>query len=186
MVTIASLKAWGLAASLLASNHHARLSDAVLTGMARAAIARPITASDEGIRVMMGYEVALAWFEGHNQDGQPHGSNDGGDSFCWAQINLPHGARTFDGWTGRDLVQDPDKCAMAAALIIRSSVSDRRAPADCPLCIYARGFRWVGNDAILREARGLSKHRADLARRLLREVPWREVDDEKTGPVAQD
>lgn len=174
MISLGALKAWGLAASIAASHHTKHLSDRVLEGMGQAALDNPITATDDGVRTTMAYEVALAWFEGHNEDGQPHGSNDGGNSFCWAQINLPHGARTHEGWTGHDLVNDPLKCATVAVRIIKQSATDTRAPIDCPLCIYARGYRWVGDPKVLAEARSLSAHRAALARRLLREVPWQQ------------
>lgn len=140
--------------------------------MATAALDRPISDTDDGVKTMMGYEVALAWMEGGNHDGQPprlgpHADNDGGNSYCWAQIYLPNGAKTWDGWTGKDLVEDPVKCAKAAALIIKYSVS--HGPVDCPLCLYARG-------RVTEEARRLSKHRTDLANRLLHEVLWKQEE----------
>lgn len=177
MISLASLKSWGLAASLLASNQHAKLKDTVVEGMAQAALANPIVATDDGIRAMMSYEVSIAWFEtGGSLELNPHGPNDGGTSHCWAQINLPNHSKTAEGWTGEELRADPLKCATVAVRIIKASVSNRAAPADCPLCIYARGFRWAHDEKVLAEAQELSKHRTDLARRLLREVPWREEE----------
>lgn len=174
-ITITSLKAWGLAASILASHGQRHLSDAVLTGMATAAIERPLVNNDDGTRTMMAYEVALAWHEGSNSDGQPHGSNDGGNSFCWAQINLPNNQHTWDGWSGKDLVEDPLKCAKAAALIIKYSAS--HGPVDCPLCMYARGPRGLPGQPAHVDAARLSATRVELAKRLLREVPWVELSD---------
>lgn len=177
MITLATLKAWGLAASILATDGKAHLADAVLDGMAVAAQANPIIASDDGRKTTMAYEVSLARFEtGGTMALNPHGSNDGGNSHCWAQIYLPNGAKTLEGWSGPELRADPLKCATVAVRIIKASVSDRRAPADCPLCIYARGFRWLNSPAVLAEARDLSRHRVDLAKRLLREVPWKDSE----------
>lgn len=168
MLNIQALKSWGLAASIVASHGQRHLSDAVLTAMATKAIEMPAGSGDDGVKVMMAYEVSLAWHEGGNHDGQPprlgpRADNDGGSSFCWGQVFLPHGARTWDGWTGRDLVEDPMKCAHAVVRIIRYSVE--RGPTDCPLCLYARG-------RVTDEARRLSERRVALARRLLRDVPW--------------
>ena len=123
------------------------------------------------MKTTLAYEVSLAWFEGHNELA-PHGSNDGGESFCWAQVNLPRGARTLEGWSGAELKQDPLKCATVAVRILKSSVTAPKAPADCPLCVYARGYRWLGDASVLAEAKRLSGNRVDLARRLLRVVSF--------------
>lgn len=180
MISLTTLKAWGLAASLVASNNQSHLSDAVLTAMGTAAQETPIGSGDDGIKTMMGHEVAIAWHEGHNQDGQPHGYADGGRSFCWGQIYLVGNTRisltddswayTSDGWSGKDLVEDPMKCARVTARLIRDSV--RRGPVDCPLCLYSRGPRGLPGQPAHSEAAMLSSHRVGLARRLLREIPW--------------
>lgn len=171
MILKAPLTAWILAASVLSSGGARKLQEPVAEAMADAAIAGA-DGSDDLARTLASFEVSLAWHEGSNEQ-NPHGPNDGGHSHCWAQIYLATPAtRTLEGWTGAELRADPAKCATVAVRILKSSISDRRAPLDCPLCIYARGFRWLGDPAVLLEARHLSKTRTDLARRLLREVPW--------------
>jgi hypothetical protein len=169
-ITKAALIAWGLAASDVASNHVRHLKEDVVEGMADASLANPITDSDEGVRLMMAYEVSIAWNEAHNEL-DPRGSNDGGASHCFGQIYLPNGARTLEGWTGAELRADARKCAIVVARLVKSSASDRRAPENCPLCIYARGFRWMGNPEVMLEARRLSDVRTSLAKRLFRDVP---------------
>ena len=159
MLTKMALVAWGLAASLVASNGVRKLSSTVLGAMADAAIATPVIDGEDGPRVTMAYEVAIAWFEGAN-DGEAIG--DGHASFCWGQIYLPNGARTREGWSGHELVDDPSKCASVVVRIVRTSIEG--GPRDCELCLYARG-------RVTNEARRISKHRVDLVRRLLTTVP---------------
>lgn len=170
-LSVPVLSHWAVAASLVASAHTVRIREPVADAMASAALANPVTDSDDGVKTMLAYEVSLAWYEGHNEL-SPHGSNDGGSSFCWAQVNLPHGARTLEGWSGSELKADPVKCATVAVRIIKSSVTAPRAPSDCPLCVYARGYRWLGSDSVMREARRLSSNRVSLARKLLRDVAF--------------
>jgi hypothetical protein len=158
-VTKMALVAWGLSASLVASHGARKLSSRVLGAMADAALANPVVDGDDGPRITMGYEVAIAWFEAGN-DGAAVG--DGGSSYCWGQIYLPNGARTREGWTGPALVSDPRKCATVVVRIVRDSIV--RGPADCALCLYARG-------RVTPIARHLSDHRVELVRKLLRLVP---------------
>ncbi|HEY1958607.1 MAG TPA: hypothetical protein VGH28_23475 [Polyangiaceae bacterium] len=158
MLTRAALIAWGLAASTLASGGARKLSSRVLEGMADAALAAPVVDGDDGARVTMAYEVAIAWLEGGNR---ADALGDGGASFCWGQVYLPGGARTREGFTGPELAADPHKCAAVVVRIVRASIA--HGPADCPLCLYARG-------RVTSEARRLSAHRAALARRLLATV----------------
>jgi hypothetical protein len=168
MVTKMALVAWGLSASLVASHGARKLSSSVLDAMADAALENPVVVGDDGPRVTMGYEVAIAWLEGAN-DGAALG--DGRSSYCWGQIHLPHGARTREGWSGRELLSDPHKCATVVVRIVRSSIV--RGPADCALCLYARG-------RVTPEARRMSKHRVDLVHELLRLVPL-----PRSEPVAE-
>lgn len=66
---------------------------------------------------------------------------DHGGSFCWAQIHLPRGARTAEGWSGPELVEDPSKCATVALRTLRASFSRcARLPVEQRLAAYARGF----------------------------------------------
>ncbi len=166
MVTIAVLKAWGLAASLVVTNNTHHLSDQVLDGMAQAALANPIIVTDESVKTMMGIEVAIAAYEtGRQMVLDPSGSNDGGNSHCWAQIYLPNGGRTLEGWSGADLRHDPLKCAKVAVRLIKGSLLASPSCNECGLTVYARG-----RDT--EEGRSLSKNRMSLAHKLLRDVPW--------------
>lgn len=66
---------------------------------------------------------------------------DHGGSFCWAQIHLPRGAKTAEGWSGADLVEDPSKCATVALRTLRASFARcARLPMERRLAAYARGF----------------------------------------------
>lgn len=65
---------------------------------------------------------------------------DHGSSWCFAQVHLPAGAKTRDGWTGPELAADPSKCARAALRTLRVSMS-RCAwlPPEERIALYARG-----------------------------------------------
>jgi hypothetical protein len=160
MFTKAALIAWGLSASLVASQNQRSLSQRVLEGMADAALSNPVVDGDEGPLVTMGYEVAIAWFEsGH----RGNAIGDGHASFCWGQIYLPNGARTREGFTGDDLVNEPSKCARVVVRLVKASMAN--GPSDCELCFYARG-------RVSDEARRISAHRTDLVHKLLTTVPF--------------
>ena len=166
MISKTSLVAWILAASVAASHGARRLSQVVAEAMADEALAHPVVDGDDGARVTAAYEVSIAWHEAANlQDprGSGIGSSDHGQSWCWGQVYLPGGGRTAEGWTGPQLAADPRKCAAVVVRIVRASVE--HGPADCELCLYARG-------KVTAEARRLSATRVALARRLLREVLW--------------
>lgn len=162
-MTIASLTAWIVAASLFASGGVRKLTQPVAEAMAEAAMqTRMVDGNDGPILALASIEVALAWFEtGGQMTNSPTGSNDGGNSFCWAQIYLPNGAKTAEGWTGVELRDDPKKCAKVAVRLIKTSAD--RGPADCELCLYARG-------RVTEQARALSRNRMALARRLLTQI----------------
>lgn len=167
MISITALKAWGLTASLLASNNVIHLKDDVLEGMAHWAINDPIIVNDDqSIKTMMAIEVGIAWWEGSNRL-NPAGSNDGGNSHCWAQIYLPNNARTREGYTGQELRTDPMKCAKVAVRIIKQSLAASPTCTECGLTFYARGRDTP-------EGREKSRQRMGTAHKLLREVPWKE------------
>ena len=159
MMTKLALIAWGLTASLVASNGARKLSSTVLAAMADAALENPLVEGDDGPRLTMGYEVAIAWFESANIGGA---IGDGHSSYCWGQIYLPNGARTREGYSGDDLVNDAGKCAKVVVRIVKTSM--QLGPSDCELCFYARGRDTP-------EARRISKHRTDLVHKLLDTVP---------------
>jgi len=167
MISKAALIAWGLTASLVASDGARKLSSSILSAMADAALDNPVVSGDDGPRVTMGYEIAIAWFESAN------GTlliGDGHSSYCWGQVYLPNGAHTREGFSGDELVRDPLKCAKVVVRIVKTSI--QAGPADCPMCFYARG-------RVTEEARRLSRHRTDLIKRLL-EVP---LPEEQAGVV---
>ncbi|MBX3191258.1 MAG: hypothetical protein KF819_29945 [Labilithrix sp.] len=85
-------------------------------------------------------------------------------SFCAFQIHLPWGAKTREGWTGSDLLEDPDKCVAAAMRLLRVSMSV--CPSH-PLAWYAAGPSGCGNE----RAQRISRDRVALAQRLTREIP---------------
>jgi hypothetical protein len=163
-VTAATLAAFAVAASIVASGGARKLTAPVADAMAQAALENPILANDErSARVLVAIEVALAWHEGSNQL-NPAGSNDGGNSHCWAQVYLPNGARTREGWTGAELRSDPKKCATVAVRLIKASLAASPTCDLCGLVVYARGRDTP-------EGRRLSAVRMGLARRLLEVEP---------------
>lgn len=167
MITLVKLTAWAIAASLVASGGTRRITPAVAEGMALAAIESPIVATDERtILAMVSIEVALAWYEtGGQLVNDPSGSNDHGSSACWAQIYLPNGAHTREGWTAAELRADPLKCARTAVRLIKASLASSPACDLCGLTIYARGRDTT-------EGRALSRNRMALAVRLQRDVAF--------------
>ena len=88
-------------------------------------------------------------------------------SFCGLQVHLvdakgnPEGVRTAEGWSGRDLVEDPEKCATVGYRMLRESA--RACPA-APLAVFARG------NCDSAEGRRISADRMALAKRLVAEV----------------
>lgn len=100
--------------------------------------------------------VAIAWRE---SSFRASAVGDSGRSYCWAQIHTgPH--RTAEGWSGPDLASDPDRCAVVALRVLRTSLAScSSAPADERLAAYAAGS--CGGV----RGRRLSRDRAALARR---------------------
>lgn len=163
MIARAVLIKWCVAASLVASHGLRALPDDVAAALVDEVLANPLTPTDAGIRTTLGIGTAVAWMEGHNQL-SPTGFNDGGQSACWAQVYLPGGAKTAEGWTANELRTDPVKCAHVAVRLIKASVLASPTCDGCELVVYARG-----RDT--EEGRRLSRHRVALAKRLIREVP---------------
>lgn len=160
-ITRGELSEWIVRASDRASGGARHLSQPVAEAMADAALAHADT--NEAL-AMASIEVAIAWFEtGGQLVNDPAGSNDHGASACWAQIYLPHNARTEEGWTGGELRADPKKCATVAVRLVRASIASSPSCDGCELTVYARGRDTA-------EGRRLSRVRMALARRLLSEV----------------
>lgn len=157
---VAALLRFVLAGALLLSSGARALPEPFARAIAEHSVAEPIG----NARVTAAYLVALTWAEGAND---PRAKGDGGHSFCALQIYLPNGARTAEGWSGQELLDDPDKCVRAALRILRYSVT--RGPESCPLCLYARGPRGLTDRH--EEAQRLNDYRVGLARRVLTAFP---------------
>ncbi len=125
MIPRAALVLWALKASLVASSGARELAADVAGAMVDAAIANPLTSTDDGLRTTLALEVSIAWFEGANR---LDALGDHGAAFCWAQVYLPNGARTREGWLGDELRHDATKCASVAVRLIKASVG--AGPAD--------------------------------------------------------
>lgn len=83
------------------------------------------------------------------------GLNDFGRSWCMGQINLGRkpmkdpetgewleesASTTEEGWTGKDLVQDRQKCVIATIAVLRRSLSScKELPINSRLALYASG-----------------------------------------------
>jgi hypothetical protein len=157
------LVAWVVAASsLLAPN---RPHDALATAIAtRAEAEAPLFKGDDDRHKTSALLVAIAFREsslradavGDHVAGKP-------TSFCAFQIHLPFGAKTDEGWTGRDLAEDPDKCVTIAMRMLRQSM---RMCAAHPLAFYASGPSGCENP----RAQRISRDRLAIAQRLVRDV----------------
>jgi hypothetical protein len=160
---MSTLLPWVLAASsLLAPNRsHERLGEAIV---ARVEAEPPLFKDDDDRMKTTAFLVAVAFREsslrhdavGDRVKGKP-------TSFCAFQIHLPWGRKTAEGWTGEDLLEDPDKCVAAAYRMLRISV---RTCAAHPLAWYAEG----PNGCSSTRAQRISRDRLALARRLVRKV----------------
>jgi hypothetical protein len=122
----------------------------VAKAIAAAATDKPLFAGPRGAEETAALMVAVARYEsGFRQvagdcKGKPPGWSGCGklevaehppQSFCFAQIHLPGGARTAEGWSGDELMGDPTKCAVAMRELLRASI--KVSPADVPLLRYA-------------------------------------------------
>jgi len=163
---------WVIAASLFASGGHRALPTAFVSELAKQVFDKPLFAGPNGALQDAALMTALAWTEGGNQPavvgdcrglrpGDPKCDHARATSFCVYQIHLEPGQKTDEGWTGADLSSDPKKCIAVARRHLRASIT--KGPAECPLCIYARGRDTP-------EARKLSATRMNLAAKLLKEV----------------
>lgn len=183
MLVRAELIRWTIAASLLASHNLRAVTQDVAEALVDGAISNTLAETDNAIRTTLSMGVSITWMEGKNL---LNIKGDGGESYCFAQINLPHGARTSEGWTGDDLLADASKCATVMYRLIKTSVRAQSHPGECELCVYARGPNWRDKCIHHEEgraiegrclegetpyARTLSDNRVALAHRLIRDVP---------------
>ena len=158
-----SLLAWVVAASslLAPAGQHEQLDSAIAT---LAESEAPLFKGDDDRRRTSALLVAIAFREsslratavGDHVAGKP-------TSFCAFQLHLPFGAKTAEGWTGADLIEDPAKCVTAAMRMLRESM--RMCPAH-PLAFYAAGPVGCENP----RAQRISRDRMAIAQRLVRDV----------------
>lgn len=157
-----TLLSWVLAASSLLApgRSHDRLAQAIT---ARVEAEAPLFKNDEDRHKTSALLVAIAFREsslranavGDFSRGKP-------TSFCAFQVNLP-GTKTKEGWTGDDLLEDPDKCVTVAMRFVRDSM---RVCPEHPIAWYAAGPKGCTNA----HAQRISRDRVAIAQRLVREV----------------
>ena len=158
-----ALFAWVVAASTLLApaRQHEPLAEAIAQNAEAEA---PLFKGDDDRHRTTALLVAIAFREssliptavGDHVAGKP-------TSFCAFQLHLPWGAKTAEGWTGADLIEDPHKCVAAAMHLLRASM---RACPSSPLAWYAEGP--AGCESA--RAQRISRDRLAIAQRLVRDV----------------
>lgn len=164
---MSTVLAWVLAASSLLAPHrqHDRLAQAIA---ARVEAEEPLFKDDADRMKTAALLVAMAFREsslradvvGDHVNGKP-------TSFCAFQIHLPWGRKTAEGWSGADLIGDPEKCVAVAMRYVRESM---RACAAHPIAVYASGPDGCKDE----RAQRISRDRVALAKRLIRKVKVQE------------
>jgi hypothetical protein len=154
---------WVVAASslLAPARQHDELARAIAN---RVEAEAPLFKDDEDRHRTAALLVAIAFREsslraaavGDHVGGKP-------TSFCAFQVHLPWGAKTADGWTGSDLLDDPEKCVAAAMRMLRVSV---RVCPSSPIAWYAAGPAGCESP----RAQRISRDRMAIAQRLLKDV----------------
>jgi hypothetical protein len=154
---------WVVTASTLLApaRQHDRLAEAIAT---RVEAEDPLFKGDDDRHRTAAFLVAIAFRESSLR-ADAVGDHVGGKptSFCAFQVHLPWSHKTSEGWTGRDLIEDPDKCVTAALHMLRDSI--RACPA-YPLASYAEGPGGCESG----RAQRISRDRMAIAQRLLRDV----------------
>jgi hypothetical protein len=154
---------WVVAASslLAPARQHDELARAIAN---RVEAEAPLFKDDEDRHRTAALLVAIAFREsslraaavGDHVGGKP-------TSFCAFQVHLPWGAKTADGWTGSDLLDDPEKCVAAAMRMLRVSI---RVCPSSPIAWYAAGPAGCESP----RAQRISRDRMAIAQRLLKDV----------------
>ncbi len=154
---------WVVAASslLAPARQHDELARAIAN---RVEAEAPLFKDDEDRHRTAALLVAIAFREsslraaavGDHVGGKP-------TSFCAFQVHLPWGAKTADGWTGSDLLDDPEKCVAAAMRMLRVSI---RVCPSSPIAWYASGPAGCESP----RAQRISRDRMAIAQRLLKDV----------------
>jgi hypothetical protein len=177
-VMMTPLLAWVLAAceALAPGRSHEQLAGAIASRVESEA---PLFKADEDKKKTASFLVAIAFRESSlkwDVTGDMHAGKP--TSFCAYQIHLPYGAKTPEGWTGQDLIEDPNKCVTTAMRMLRESF--RSCPAH-PLAWYAEGPRGCESE----RAQRISRDRMAIAQRLVREIPQPEDEEQKAKRRAE-
>jgi hypothetical protein len=120
--------------------------------------AEPIFKDDKDKKKTAAFMVAIAFRESSFRTSI---TGDSGKSFGAFQIHLPFKKKTVEGWSGEDILADPEKGARVALRMIRESV--KACPAH-PLAVYAEG----GDGCASPRAQRISKDRLTLGKWLER------------------
>jgi hypothetical protein len=118
----------------------------------------PLFKDDKDKRKTAAFMVAIAFRESSFRPGI---TGDSGNSFGAFQIHLPFKKKTVEGWSGEDILADPEKGARVALRMIQESM--RACPAH-PLAVYAEG----GEGCNSPRAQRISKDRLTLGKWLER------------------
>lgn len=172
------LATWLLAAatSLSPNRNHEALTQAiekVLTDQA------PLFAKDENRQRSAALLLAINFREGSLIPNIKGDKDKRGNftSFCSMQIHLPYGAKTEEGWTGEELVEDPVKCITVGVRMLR--ISMKVCPKH-PVAFYAEGVDQRTCDSV--RAQRISNDRMFLAQRLVKGVQWPEEQHASAQP----
>ncbi len=133
--------------------------------IADAASAAPVYSGPDGVARTAALLTSIAWFEGRFQ---PDAVGDSGASVCMMQIGASNLSTL--GVTRASMLEDRATCLRAALRMIRTSFAVCRGrPQSESLGHYASGGKFCGGA----NGQGLaeSKHRVDLAMRLVRSHP---------------
>lgn len=169
-----SLLTWVLAASSTLAPAPARPHDALAEAItARVEAEPPLFRGDEDKRRTASLLVAMAFREsslradavGDKVNGKP-------TSFCAFQIHLPYNRTTPEGWSGEDLLADPEKCVSTAMRMIRLSM---KVCPDHPIAWYAAGPAGCTSE----RAQRISRDRLAIAQYLVRKVPVAPRDEDR-------
>jgi hypothetical protein len=172
------LESWILAASLhLAPNRdHAPLAAALSRVVVKQGA---LYKADPDLKRTAALMLALAFREGSLQPGIKGDKQNGKfTSFCTAQIHLPGGAKTAEGWTGDELAEDFEKCFTVEHRMLKTSI--KMCPKH-PIAFYAEGKDLRTCEST--RAQRISNDRIFLAGRLVKEVPWEEEDVPAQPPL---
>jgi hypothetical protein len=149
-------------AILAPGRSHDRLAEAITT---RVQAEAPLFKDDDDRRKTSALLVAIAFRESSlRADAVGDFAGSRPTSFCAFQLHL-FAMKTKEGWSGQDLLEDPDKCVAVALRLLRDSM---KACPTHPIAWYAAG----PSGCTLPRAQRISRDRMMLAQRLTRDVRW--------------